>query len=58
MPVQTSTLLCGVWSDLLQCSNAIIPGPGQDEQARMILSYNSIAPHMIVLIKGGDGMQL
>ena len=49
--------LCGVWkkaSDLLKCSNAIVPAPGQDEQARMVLSYNGRALHMVVPKKGGD----
>ena len=49
--------LRGVWkkaSDLLKGSNAIVMAPGQDEQARMVLSYSGHAPHMVVPKKGGD----
>ena len=46
----------GVWakaSELVNTSNAIVPAPGQDPEARMVLSYSGKLPHMVTPTKGG-----
>ena len=47
----------GVWtkaSQLIRTTNAIVPAPGQDPEARMVLSYSGKAPHMVLPKKGGE----
>ena len=47
----------GVWAkaiQLINTSNAIVPAPGQDPEARMVLSYSGKLPHMVTPNKGGE----
>ena len=47
----------GIWgkaSQLITLDNAIVPAPGQDPEARMVLSYSGKMPHMVTPKKGGD----
>ena len=47
----------GVWAkaiELINTSNAIVPAPGQDPEARMVLSYSGKLPHMVTPNKGGE----
>ena len=39
-------------SELLHKENAIVPAPGQSSEARMVLSFSSKMPHMVVPTKG------
>ena len=51
------TCLQGVWEKakkLVSTPNAITPAPGQEPEARMVLSYSGNVPHMVVPKKGGD----
>ena len=46
-----SAILEGIWtnaSQLLSTTNAIVPAPGQSPEARMVLSYSSKTPHMVL----------
>ena len=46
----------GVWakaSELVNTSNAIVSAPGQDPEARMVLSYSGELPHTVTPTKGG-----
>ena len=50
------TCLEGIWEkakQLITTEGAIAPAPGQDPQARMVLSYSGKAPHMVTPKKGG-----
>lgn len=47
----------GIWAkagQLIGTKNAIVPAPGQDSEARMVLSYSGKTPHMVTPKKGGD----
>ena len=47
----------GIWGkakDLINTENAIVPAPGQDPTARMVLSYSGQMPHLVTPKKGGD----
>ena len=51
-------LICleGIWEkakQLITTEGAIALAPGQDPQARMVLSYSGKAPHMVTPKKGG-----
>ena len=46
-----------IWSKaskLVSDDTAIAPAPGQDSEARMVLSYSGKAPHLVTPKKGGD----
>ena len=50
------TCVEGMWMKaikLLQEENAVVPAPGQSDEARMVLSSSSKTPHMVVPTKGG-----
>lgn len=51
------TCLQGIWrkaAELIHNENAIVPAPGQDEEARMVQSYCSKkTPHLVTPTKGG-----
>ena len=52
----TLTTLQHMWQkaeDLMNSDNAITPAPGNDKMAKMVLSYSSPIPHMVV--KGQKG---
>jgi len=57
---QVNTLLkCleGIWmkgSQLIGTNDSIVPAPGQDSGARMILSYSGKVPHTVTSKKGGE----
>ena len=47
----------GIWnkaSQLIDTENAIVPAPGQDPEAKMVLSYSGKVPHMVTPKKSGD----
>ena len=49
--------LQGIWEKakkLIDNSNAITPAPGQDPEARMVLSYSGSVPHMVTPKRGGE----
>ena len=50
-------MLEGIWtkaSELISTNDAIVPAPGQDLGARMVLSYSGKVPHMVTPKKGGE----
>ena len=38
----------GVWAKAINTSNTIVPLPGQDPEACMVLSYSGKLPHIMV----------
>ena len=49
--------LQGIWEKaqkLIRAPNAITTAPGQDPEARMVLSYSGSIPHMVTSKKGGE----
>ena len=41
-------------AELISTENAIVPTPGQDLTARMVLSYSRLMPSLVTPKKGGD----
>ena len=50
------TCVQSIWrkaAELINDKNAIFPAPGQNEEARMVLSYSGKTPHLVTPSKGG-----